>query len=49
MKNKGIDHNGFNQKMREKEKILMYPTFKNDGMRIFTHRDVSEKEIEKVI
>ena len=44
-----MDHNGFTQKLRENDKIFMYPTFKNDGIRIFTHRDVSEKEIDQVV
>lgn len=43
---KQLDHIGLSTRLREEYKILTFPTFQNDGIRIVTHRDVTRKDME---
>ena len=43
---KGIDHLKFAQILREEFKIITMASFKNDSIRIVTHRDVDREDLQ---
>jgi hypothetical protein len=49
MKALEVDHFGFTQKLKLNNNILIDTNSKNDGIRIFTHRNISKKEIDTVV
>ena len=44
-----LDYFGFNNKLKEEKQILANASFKNDFIRLVTHRDVQRKECEKIV
>ena len=46
---KKFDHGGFCDHLRVNHQILMNPTFKNDAIRIVTHRDVSKEQLKQLV
>lgn len=47
-KSDSLDHIGLCGLMKEKYNILMFPSFQNDAIRVVTHRDVTQGDMEYV-